>query len=341
MSRLNVMLESLVSVVIPTFNRKLLLEEAVASCLAQTHQNVEVIIVDDGSTDGTETFVADKMAGDWRLRSVRYYKKSNNGPAAARQYGLDRAKGEFIQFLDSDDLILPTKLERQIVALLAAGPDAVGCSCVGRKGNKVDGFENARRVGYMGGNVAEYIHAMCLPISFPMQCSAPLWRRSFLASQRGWPEDLCCSEDWVHYVSLLLRASAIAFVDDELFWICDHEGERASVTNWRSDKNLPKLVSEAKGIQRIEKLLRDAGIFSRENQKGLLRISRSVYFLLLEINACEELTAFEKQSRRLATKPYYISAIEVASWFRLFFGVRLTRWTVRKFVRNCAKNSDS
>lgn len=326
------MTTALVSVIIPTHNRKHLLVDAVASCLAQTHRNLEVIIVDDGSTDGTEAFVAEKLAGEWRARTVRYYKKSNNGPAAARQYGLERAEGGFIQFLDSDDLILPTKLERQIVALRVAGPDAAGCSCFGRKGLKADGWEKAMRIGYKGNTVADYVRAMCHPGNFPIHCIAPLWRRSFLACQKGWPNELCCSEDWAYYVSLLVHARQIAFVDDDLFLACDHEGERASAANRRTDGNIRKMVSSAQAIQIVEAKVRDSGLFNREIQVGLLGISRGVYAVLLESEATDELKVFEKYTRKLASDPHTVSAVSLLGWFRLFFGTRFTRWVVRRYI---------
>jgi len=100
----------LVSVVIPTYNARQFLNQAVASVANQTFRNLEVIIVDDGSTDGTEPPSQAQM-GDIPLRYVR---QSNQGPSAARNRGLAEAAGEFIAFLDADDLWLPSKLEHQM-----------------------------------------------------------------------------------------------------------------------------------------------------------------------------------------------------------------------------------
>lgn len=101
----------LVSIIIPTFNRADLLPQTIESCLAQTYPNLEVIIVDDGSTDATAEVVA-------RYGSkVIYVRQDRQGVRRARQHGLQRASGEYIAFLDSDDLILPTKIERQAQVL--------------------------------------------------------------------------------------------------------------------------------------------------------------------------------------------------------------------------------
>jgi glycosyltransferase involved in cell wall biosynthesis len=110
----------LVSVVIPTYNRAYCLAGAVDSALGQTHRHVEVIVVDDGSTDGTPELMEERYGGDGR---VRYVRQPNQGTNIARNHGLALARGELVALLDSDDTFLPHKLEIQI-ACLRAFPDA-------------------------------------------------------------------------------------------------------------------------------------------------------------------------------------------------------------------------
>lgn len=105
----------LVSTLIPVYNRAVLLGEAVASVLAQSYRPIEVVIIDDGSTDDTPAAIASLCArAPDIICSVR---RANGGPGLARQSGLDVARGEFIQFLDSDDLLLPEKFAAQVAAL--------------------------------------------------------------------------------------------------------------------------------------------------------------------------------------------------------------------------------
>ena len=99
------------SVIIPTHNRVGLLPRALASIHAQTSPPAEVIVVDDGSTDGTERLMQSEFPGVWYLR------QENRGVAAARNHGIREARGEWLAFLDSDDEWLPQKLERQLDAL--------------------------------------------------------------------------------------------------------------------------------------------------------------------------------------------------------------------------------
>jgi glycosyltransferase involved in cell wall biosynthesis len=110
----------LISCIVPVYNGERFLSEALDSMLSQTHSPIEVIVVDDGSTDGTPQVVA--RYGD-RVRSIR---QENAGPVIARNTGLGAAKGRFIAFLDADDKWSPDKLERQ-VAFLQANPQVDAC----------------------------------------------------------------------------------------------------------------------------------------------------------------------------------------------------------------------
>jgi len=103
--------EGLVSVIIPTYNRAQFCKEAVESALSQTYHDIEVIVVDDGSTDNTREVVSNLDS------RVRYLSQKNSGVSAARNVGMQAARGEFIAFLDSDDTWLPWKLQLQLNVL--------------------------------------------------------------------------------------------------------------------------------------------------------------------------------------------------------------------------------
>jgi glycosyltransferase involved in cell wall biosynthesis len=115
--------QPLVSAIIPTYNRESVIANAVESVLRQTYKNVEIIVVDDGSTDSTESRLA-------RYRDrIQLVSQKNQGPAAARNRGIETARGEIVAFLDSDDLWDPRKLERQVAVLERAGKSVVCCLC--------------------------------------------------------------------------------------------------------------------------------------------------------------------------------------------------------------------
>lgn len=97
-----------VSICIPTYNRKEYLKETLASVFAQTYKDYKIVIVDDGSTDGTEEMIKQL---DF---PVRYYRQENSGDAAARNRLIELAEAEYITFIDSDDLLMPNALERMM-----------------------------------------------------------------------------------------------------------------------------------------------------------------------------------------------------------------------------------
>ena len=111
-----------VSVVIPAYNRASRLADSVTSCLEQTYDKVEVIVVDDGSTDDTVA-VLEGLVAQWGAERVRWVSQPNQGACVARNTGLEMVRTEFFQFHDSDDLLMPDKLTEQVAALERTGAD--------------------------------------------------------------------------------------------------------------------------------------------------------------------------------------------------------------------------
>lgn len=132
-----------VSVIIPTFNRAHTLGRAIDSVLGQTYTDLELIVVDDGSSDGTAALIQDFQ--DPRLRYLQ--QPRNLGVSAARNRGIAEARGEWLAFLDSDDLWLSQKLQRQFSAL--EGVDCVASYCCLLR---IDG-ENQTRIPYRADTV--------------------------------------------------------------------------------------------------------------------------------------------------------------------------------------------
>jgi glycosyltransferase involved in cell wall biosynthesis len=141
---------SMVSVVIPTYNRTLVTITAIESVLAQTYPSFEVIVVDDGSTDGSgdvvEEFIRRKTSDSHRVVFVR---QPNQGASVARNTGIENSRGEYIAFLDSDDVWSPEKLEWQVKALEQFKDESGVCvtdaRLVNASGMDIGSFESAGR----------------------------------------------------------------------------------------------------------------------------------------------------------------------------------------------------
>lgn len=147
----------MVSVIIPTYNRASLIEQSVRSVLNQTYKDLELIVVDDGSTDDTEQVL--KSIADPRLV---YIKQKNAGACAARNNGIDHSKGEYIAFHDSDDVWHLDKLKKQIKILKETDADLVFC-CM----NKI---EDGKKIGLIGDRFSVgFLSASELPFGISTQ----------------------------------------------------------------------------------------------------------------------------------------------------------------------------
>jgi len=179
------------SVIIPTFNRLAFLKQAIHSVLTQSYKAFELLIVDDGSTDSTSQFIRAQNA------AITYLHQPNQGPGAARNLGIRRSQGEFISFLDSDDLWRPGKLQAQI-DFMHQNPFALVCYTDEiwiRNGKRV----NPRK---KHGKHSGWIFEKCLPLCI-VSPSSVLMRRGFFDHVGFFNESLRACEDY----DLWLRAS--------------------------------------------------------------------------------------------------------------------------------------
>ncbi len=192
-----------VSVIIPTFNRGRILEEAVESVLAQTFEDFELVVVDDGSTDDTRQ----------RLqrfdRRIEYVHQANQGVSAARNAGLRHSAGRLVALLDSDDLWAPAKLARQ-VAFFDAHPEAQICQTEEiwvRRGKRVNPKKRHRKPS---GWIFEPSLALCL-----VSPSAVMMRRELLEAMGGFDVSLPACEDYDLWLRVSLHCP-IHLIDEAL-----------------------------------------------------------------------------------------------------------------------------
>lgn len=195
------------SVVLPTYNRANLLGRAIQSVLNQTYRNFELIIVDDGSKDDTDEVIS--RFRDPRLIFLQH--KSNLGGAAARNTGINKSQGEYIAFLDSDDLWLEEKLEKQI-ELIGKAPHHIGVVYTGMlrfEGNQIK-YYPPPEVKVIDHN----IHHQLLKKNF-IGTPATLVRRECFQSVGMFDERLPRLQEW----ELWIRVSAeydFLFIDQPL-----------------------------------------------------------------------------------------------------------------------------
>jgi glycosyltransferase involved in cell wall biosynthesis len=214
----------LISVIIPTFNRRAVVGEAVGSACAQQGADFEVIVVDDGSTDGTALALEDAFGA--RIHMLR---TENRGVAAARNLGVARSRGALIAFLDSDDLWLPGKLAAQI-ELFEQHPDIQICQTEEiwlRNGVRVNPCGHHRKPH---GDIFEPSLRLCL-----VSPSAVLLQRSLFERTGGFDEGLPACEDYDLWLRIA-RDTPVWLIDRPLVVKRGGHADQLSRRFWGMDR---------------------------------------------------------------------------------------------------------
>ena len=213
-------MNGLVSIVIPVYNRGALLREAVASALAQTYRPIEIVVVDDESTDDTPRVIESLAAEHAELRAVR---RANGGPGLARESGRLEARGEFLQYLDSDDLLLPRKLELQVAALRAR-PDCGVAYGIVRYRNAAG--EEIVCDWKPANQIVETLFPSLL-IARWWETVSPLFRKTVTDAAGPW-RSMRLEEDWEYDARVAALGVKLAFVNEVVAEHRDHAEERLS-----------------------------------------------------------------------------------------------------------------
>jgi len=212
-----------VSVIIPTYNRSAYLVGAIESVLSQSYCDLEIIVVDDGSTDNTQDVISGY--GD----RVRYLFQENKGPSSARNLGISAAEGDLIAFLDSDDLWRRDKLEKQVelfeqnsnIGLVASGHDLVN-----ERGELISNYS-------LKSTELKQLHKKQMLRNL-FSTPSVIVRKSCFQSVGVFNEKLYFAEDWDMWLRII-NAYDSAFINAPLVTIRKHS---ESITREYSEKNL-------------------------------------------------------------------------------------------------------
>lgn len=211
-----------ISVIIPTWNRASTIKRAVESVLAQTQPVFEIIIVDDGSTDETNTILN-------RISGIKVMSQDNAGVSAARNKGINAAGGDWIALLDSDDEWLPEKIAQQCAAIQKE-PGTRICHCDEiwiRNGVRVNPKHKHRKYG-------GWIYQHCLPLC-AISPSAAMLRRDVFDTVGWFDESLPACEDYDYWLRLC-ATEPVTFVDEMLLKKYGGHEDQLSQRHWGMDR---------------------------------------------------------------------------------------------------------
>ena len=265
-----------VSVIIPTYNRKNLLKRALHSASSQTFVPQEIIVVDDGSSDGTKDWVLE------RFPYVRYIYQDNSGVSSARNAGIKEAKGSWIAFLDSDDEWMPDKLEKQEIAINDS-KEAWLCHTNEiwiRNGVRVNQMKKHQKYG---GDVFENCLDICR-----ISPSSALIKKEVFEMVGLFDESLKVCEDY----DLWLRITAVLpviFLDEQL--ITKYGGHSDQLS--RVDNGI-----EQYRIKSLEKILRSKSLSADQSKSAKLHLLKKLKVFsngLEKRNKLKELSIYKKK----------------------------------------------
>lgn len=205
--------QATVSIIVPIYNPGPYLHACIDSALGQTYRNIELILVDDGSTDGSSAVIDRYAASDSRVTTLR---QSNRGLSAARNAGLDIAQGDFITFLDADDILHP-RFTELLTEQLNAGADIAACDFTRRETELTDAVSNQEQISMSGHDALESM----LYQTSRLRHSAwgKIYRRALWNGLRYpdcWFEDLHISAD------LFPKATILTFIPAKLYFYRDN-----------------------------------------------------------------------------------------------------------------------
>jgi glycosyltransferase involved in cell wall biosynthesis len=205
----------LVSVIIPAFNSSDYIIESIDSALNQTYRAIEIIVIDDGSTDDTRPKLAPLIEG----KKIRYHFQANRGLSAARNAGIQLAKGHYLQFLDADDLLLPQKIEKQVACLQTTSELTIsGCDFRCFNGDDTGSLYGGD--SFKGEFPLHYPTRLFEFDTFPARWLFPA---SVVKVVPGFDETMRATEDWLFLWKLLANSVAVKYLDETLALYRKHE----------------------------------------------------------------------------------------------------------------------
>lgn len=228
----------LVSIIVPAYNASPWIEATLACALAQSHPACEILVIDDGSADDTVSRVG--MIAAQHPERIRIETQLNAGASAARNHALRLARGDFIQFLDADDLLSPRKIELQL-ALLATHPANMLATC--RWGRFEDDPTAARFVDAQVWRDFEPLDWMALHCGTASMMHPAAWLvpRTVIDAAGPWNESLSLNDDGEYFARIVLASAGLAFCDDDEAVTYYRSGIVTSLSQRRSPRAINSL----------------------------------------------------------------------------------------------------
>jgi glycosyltransferase involved in cell wall biosynthesis len=263
-----------VDIIIPVYNRATLVREAIESALAAAQEvSLELIVVDDASTDGTWESL--RTFDDPRIRCFRM--AANGGQSAARNHGLDQARGTYVKFLDSDDVLVLGHLGEELRALQTTGAEiAVSGWC-----SEWNGKTTTSEAPVFHEVVDEILAGLAVPTSAALYARKTGWR---------WDPALRKLDDWDYFCQAALGATGITTVAGPAYVIREHPGARMTNTTMLANAREHHRI-----LQKIEDRLSKDGLLTEPRKRRLAQY----FYKEMRVFSLYDRTEFEAAAKHI------------------------------------------
>ena len=222
----------LISIIIPSFNRKSLISETLDSVLEQTYTNWECIIIDDRSTDGTNAIIKEYSNRDNRFITISKPTELKPGASVSKNLGLQIARGKYIQFLDSDDILAENKLEKQIDAFQNEDEKVISVCITTHFKEIMDAvILDKQREDYRNFNNAEEYFALIGMIGGYYAPESFLISKELINFSGYWNENLTLNDDGEFFFRIICNSNKIIFSNDTFVRHRQKTGDNLSMLN--------------------------------------------------------------------------------------------------------------
>jgi len=242
----------LVSICIPAHNSEKFVGQTINCLLNQTWQNLEIVVVDDGSTDQTS-----QVLGQIYDSRVKYFRQTNKGAAAARNEAFNQSSGDFIKFMDADDLLNAQCIEKQLLKINKL-PDSIASAAWGRfySDDASDFVYSVEEVWKDLGGIEWLINSLLPTGANMMQPGIFLVPRSIIEKAGPWDESLSLIDDFEYMIRVLVQCSQVVFCEEAVLMY--RSGNANTLSGQTSSKHmLSAFNSLNQGIQTILKVQND------------------------------------------------------------------------------------
>ena len=278
-----------ISIIIPVYNSEKYIEKTLESVLGQTYENIEVIVIDDGSTDNSGEIAEKISQKDPRLQ---YFKIENSGPGNARNEGMSKATGKYIGFCDGDDIIKPEMYEKLVSCLEKSDADIAFCDIFTERDNCCFGFPWEDGKTFYGDEICSQLMASMVGNLSDNSSDIPVWgsvvrclfkRELIEKNNLRLPTDIHFAEDLVFTLNYLKNSTGAVICNEPLYYyVCNESSIMNSFYSYKKDM----FKARKSLVEYIIKAIEDLPCYNDLRKR--LTVTERCYYQECVGNACRK-----------------------------------------------------